>query len=414
MLKKLTTVFALVAAVAATSMATDTRTLTLGDNHEVLVDDANVFLYPSRIGQFPNIAVAEVGSYFFDSEFARTTGGSFSDIGRLGVNWKFGTENPWVLGTYMFNNVVDPLFGAQTSVFSLADFDFEALDNFSNRRIQLIYGRKLGNMNFGFTVGYTASGYVEDAAPTGFDKYDESASQIALAVGLSDQAFKWDAAIHVILSSFNQDLNGSTVFEADGGTQFGGTFRFFHSVNPQWTIVPNASFWTGSLGITYPDAVPANVYNEKWTSSGFMAGCGIHYMPSNNVLAVIQPGVMITNRKQEVADGTDPIEEDKESFTSLPFFKLGVEGDVFPWLDARFGATSYWQSEKDEFTDGTNTFEDTESYASNQTYLGFGFNFGRLHVDTYTDPALFLNGFNFISGRTSNMNFSLSALMELF
>ena len=410
MLKKLTTVFALVATVAATSMATDTRTLTLGDNHEVLVDDANIYLFPSRVSQFPNIAVAEVGNYFYEGEFNRSTGGFSSELGRLSINWKFGTENPWVLSTNFFTNTIDPMFGGGTSVFNLANFD--EIDGYPNRRIQLIYGRKLGNMNFGFGLGYTASSYQEEQAPL----TDESASQIGVSVGLSDAAYKWDLAAHFRMTGFKQEVNGVTEFEADGGTEFGAIFRYFHSANPQWTVVPVVALNFGSLGVDFPDAVtPANAFNEKYTATSFMAGCGIHYMPSNNVLAIIQPGVMMTSFKSEFVSGTNPAEEFTETFTALPYFKAGVEGDVFPWLDARFGATSYWTGEKEEFVEPGDPNEVYKyGYADNQTYLGFGFNFGRLHVDTYTDPSLFLNGFNFISGRTSNMNFSLSALMELF
>jgi len=30
--------------------------------------------------------------------------------------------------------------------------------------------------------------------------------------------------------------------------------------------------------------------------------------------------------------------------------------------------------------------------------LGVGLNFGKFHLDTYTDPQIILDGFNFISG----------------
>ena len=62
---------------------------------------------------------------------------------------------------------------------------------------------------------------------------------------------------------------------------------------------------------------------------------------------------------------------------------------------------------------GNNTkYKENAPY--NDTYLGFGFHWNRLHIDTYTDPELFLNGFDFISGDgNGNMNFRISAVYEM-
>jgi hypothetical protein len=85
-----------------------------------------------------------------------------------------------------------------------------------------------------------------------------------------------------------------------------------------------------------------------------------------------------------------------------------MEADVFSWMDIRMGATSNWTSLK---RDGI----DKEKFTENATYLGFGFNWGRLYIDTYTDPGLFLNGFDFVSGDgDGNMNMGISALYEMF
>ena len=51
----------------------------------------------------------------------------------------------------------------------------------------------------------------------------------------------------------------------------------------------------------------------------------------------------------------------------------------------------------------------------NETYLGFGFHWNRLHIDTQTDPGLFLRGFDFINGKDNNedMNVRLSVVYEM-
>ncbi|MFQ5454419.1 MAG: hypothetical protein ACE5D6_09575, partial [Candidatus Zixiibacteriota bacterium] len=106
--------------------------------------------------------------------------------------------------------------------------------------------------------------------------------------------------------------------------------------------------------------------------------------------------------------------EESETGTVLPYFKIGLDADVFKWMDIRLGATSYWTSEKDEDNNVTPPFKLTSSWTQNNTYLGFGFHWNRLHVDTYTDPQIFLQGFDFISGNgNADMNFRISAVYEM-
>jgi hypothetical protein len=115
------------------------------------------------------------------------------------------------------------------------------------------------------------------------------------------------------------------------------------------------------------------------------------------------------------------MDEYKTNYTVLPYVKLGMEADVFKWLDIRFGATTYWTKYNYEVTPYADsnavTLKDIEKYPFNNTYLGLGFNFNRLHVDCYVDPEQFLDGFYFISGVDSKdrgMNFKISALYEMF
>ena len=76
------------------------------------------------------------------------------------------------------------------------------------------------------------------------------------------------------------------------------------------------------------------------------------------------------------------------------------------------GASSDWIIRKQEI--GSDV-EQKDKYAANDTYLGFGFHWGRLHVDTETDPDLFLRGFDFITGNGggNDMNARISVVYEL-
>ena len=42
-------------------LASDTRVRTMGDNNMVLLDEANIRLFPSRVLDYPNLAIGEFG-----------------------------------------------------------------------------------------------------------------------------------------------------------------------------------------------------------------------------------------------------------------------------------------------------------------------------------------------------------------
>ncbi|MGH8016025.1 MAG: hypothetical protein ACREBV_07535, partial [Candidatus Zixiibacteriota bacterium] len=78
----LTLALALLMSTAA--FASQTRVLTMGDNHVVLTDDANIWNWASRLNDYPNLAIGEFGY----------TG--FSNFHQFGVHWQFEEENPWI------------------------------------------------------------------------------------------------------------------------------------------------------------------------------------------------------------------------------------------------------------------------------------------------------------------------------
>jgi hypothetical protein len=131
--------------------ATETRVLTMGDNNMLLLDEANIFLFPSRISDWPNLVTGEFGN---------------DDFAKLGIHWKFGTkEKPWYLATYFHNNSPElpgmwynPFFNmfgyGQSSLY--VDFD-DPTFLASNKRMDLVYGRKLGENMFGVHFGMVHS-----------------------------------------------------------------------------------------------------------------------------------------------------------------------------------------------------------------------------------------------------------------
>ncbi len=393
MKKLLTIVSIMMLLMISSAFATDTRTMTMGDNGNVLVDNANMFSYYGRTFNYPNIATGEIA-----------TG---SGLGEFGINWKFGGDNPWVLGTYFSSEEL-----SLPSAVNWDELDVLGAD-IADQRIGIYYGRMLNNMNFGFHFGYKATSWSSDAVS---NDAEEKFGEFTVGFGLTEATGKWDLAAAVSLGSITDQDSAYTATDKDSWTGMSLMARYFHEMNPTMTVVPHVGIATSKNSVIYDPAPVAPTVSTSWESKETMyeIGIGLNYTPSSNVLAVADLGfqVMSDETTDVTSDGGDPAVlttvNMKETYTSMPYWKIGMEADVFSWMDIRMGATSNWVAYKYEGVEKVNA-------AVNATYLGFGFNWGRLYVDAQTDPGLFLNGFDFVSGSgTGSMNSRISVLYEMF
>lgn len=405
----LITLVVLSLALSMSAFATDTRVLTLGENNTVLLDENNIWLFPSRINDYPNLAVGEFGF-----------GNGDADMTRLGIHWKFDRDNPWVIGTY-FENL--PAYVPQALMPDMGELidddlvapDFALLDN---RRIHLFYGRALGGANFGMRLSWLNSSREDDDQT----EAKEAMNFLDLDFGLTSPTGQWDVALNLGLGSWTHENDAAqTITDNDGFFDMSLMGRYFYQVNPNYTLIPHAGFMYKKRGVEYyqlaggtADDVDLNTQDK---STMFDLGCGVNYTPATNVLAVADFGFMYSKANRENDPSVDytgnPIEERDVTEYALPYFKIGLDADVFKWLDVRFGAVSYWTGLTDETKGDVAPSKEIRKFADNDTYLGFGFHWGRLHVDTYTDPAMFLDGFNFLSGSENSMNFQISAVYEM-
>ena len=364
---------------SSVALATSTRVMTMGNVNTVVLDDANILEFPSRVVEYPNIALGEFNS-----------GDDFHNFGMI---WKFDDESKWVMGTF-----VSTLSG-----------EFYGIPNFSvynNRKFDFFYGREMGNNNFGIHLNYNQAGqeFIDSGAVVA-NNYNESVNHIDLTVGLTEGSGQWDVAVNFGFGSWTNEVADTTQNEPDGFSNMGVMARYFKSQGPNYTLIPHFGFMTEKIGVKYPDGT-----TESEKNSFFVLGCGVNYTPSNNVLAVFDFGFHFDGYKYEYSPNGGTATEDKYTYNAIPYFKLGLDAEVFKWLDVRMGAESYWESDKYEYS---NTDEYTVKYASNETYIGLGMNWGKLHIDTYTDPQFFLSGPDFISGNGYDMAYMLTALYEL-
>ena len=382
---------ALALVMASAAFASQTRVLTMGDNNRILVDDNNIWLFPSRLNNYPSLAIGE-----FQSS---------DNFTQFGVHWKFGDDQPWVVATYFDNNFeFEPFFAYPFDLYS----DFEPT---SNRRIHLFYAKAMGGNKFGARLSLYKNGYEDTGGLVGPAGTEESFRYFEGSLGLTSAADDWDISLTGGFGTWQDRVDPDIYSQPDGLIDLKALGRMFWTGT--FTYVPHVSIEYHKQGEDYWYLTGGSVEVFKYTDMAIDLGIGQTYAPSANVEAVLDLGLRIDRFKVEYTDVAVPANntESKANINSVPYFKLGLDAEVFNWLDARFGATSFWQW--DSFEDaGTTTFK--QNYASNQTFLGLGFHFGNLHVDTYTDPEVFLNGFDFISGDgNGEMNFQMSAVYDI-
>lgn len=425
------------------AFATDTRVLTMGENNMILLDEANIRLFPSRLYDYPNLVVGEFGTYSA-IEFGAAKSASIErsyfpndpEFKSFGAHWKFGSDNPWVLGTYFSNsNFYYPTvgFGSDRDLFpdflDFPDFFGDNSNLMSNNRFDIFYSRQMGENILGVSFGKIHSSYQREDDYDAGSKAEQSYANYMFAVGMTMQGGLLDWSLGLDLSTFtDKNSLGVDLNKPSGGSRFHGDIRYFKNMNPTYTIIPHASFSIGKVGRdNYDGDVDDNTlqYTQEYKTTEFQAGCGIQATPATNVLMVLDFGIMMSKVKYSDspanADSANPNLEDQLTRASMPYFRLGFDADVFSWFDVRFGAASYWDNEKYEHewnalinpgvyelrTDITK-----HRYASNHTWVGGGFHFGRLHIDTQFNPDLFLRGFDFISGANEDMNWRLSTAYE--
>ncbi len=383
---------ALILLFSAGAFATNTRVLTMGDNNMVLLDDANIFIFPSRLLEYPNLAVGE----FADDDFEE-----------LGIHWKFGEENPWVLATYfstMPEGVPQDFLGNDLGEFTELGDD--------NKRVDLFYARRMGDYNFGFHFGYNRTKFekVDLLIP---ETIEEKTYFYDFGFGLTQPDGDWDLALDVGFGGWT-DQNTAGVDETEPWryVQFATRFRHFNDHGPNWTLIKHIAASLGYRGETDMAAV----FEGRQRMVELELGLGANWTPSSKVLAVADFGLMYQSLKVEQEFAATENEISLNGWSE--FWKIGIDAQVFSWMDLRLGATSDWMSFKDEIggvVPSSALVTVKRQAASNETFLGFGFHWGNLTLDTYTDADLFLRGFDFINGKSTgnDMNFRISAVYEM-
>jgi hypothetical protein len=229
-------------------------------------------------------------------------------------------------------------------------------------------------------------------------------------------AFSWtnidknfDLVMGLSFGSWTERRNLLDVSEPDGYHDIILQGRYFLQKDERTSYIPHLGISFGSHGASY-----RGILSRSISSSIFQvnAGCGANLKPNEKALIAGDFGFLVSSKKREQSDQFKTSEL-KESDFKL-YLQLGAEGNLNKWMKIRMGAADVLNLKTNE----VKPYTTSESYNSkiirfgfpSATYLGLGFQFGKLDVDTYINPKIFLEGFNVFSGRTNSMNFQISAL----
>jgi hypothetical protein len=416
MKKLLLTALLVVIGLSGMVYATETRVLTMGNANMIVRDVANVSLFPQTISEYPNLFIAEND----DDDYFRSVGAHF----KLGE----GDKAP-VLGAYFSS---DSYYNWLFYEYGHGDYVYN-----NNNRIALIYGQELGGNPFGIALRYYhASQQATYDTTYGYNyyyNYEYALTRFEFGAGITLMQKKLELSAGMAMTSWTDKEYFDTIYtdysKPKGNFDFAFVARYWMDPIGNYTLIPHLTFASEKEGLDlYPgqlDTVGENdlvyrrnlVYENKYTS--FDLGLGMNYKASEKILVVGDIGMMLEASKDKLAGQTYDYEEglavlidtsfeSKWNYTSLPYFRLGLDAEVFSWLDIRAGVETWWVGHK--YQPGRNTYEYYEyelleskyNNVETDTYLGACFHWNNLSIDALLDPQFLSRGPYFITGANDN------------
>lgn len=371
---------ALMVVLSGMAFATQTRVETMGMVNNIVIDDANIWLYPQTVVKYGGLFTVESND---------------EDAFHMGANWDMKN---YTLGLYF----------SEDSYYTY----YNNSDGNSNmdHRMTLLYGRELGGNPFGFAFNYYGEGRKnEDAFEA--NNFDWNMGRWEVGFGYTLMEGKLDLAAGYGKNMWNDEVyDGDALAEAtapDGNSSLNIMGRYWMEGDGNWMYIPHASFMSHTEGLEYYDGSGDVAYSNEWKYSQFDIGFGTNYNVSDDVMTVTDFGVVMEKETETYAepDDADAGYEYEYKYTHLPYFKIGLDAKVKSWLDFRCGVTTIWDKYNYTFTDDNpdNTQDRTYTDADTDIYLGFGMHWGDFTLDGMMDDSELLhNGPYFLTGADSD------------
>ncbi len=368
---KILVVLLILVIVPATALGTVTRVQGLGGwpgTTYIVKDAVNPVHFPSTLAYYSHLLYAE---------FAESATGTRLD--RVGAWYGFEGKD-CVLGFDIFDRGKGAYSGMP---------DIPMGNNALPYRANLRWAKPFGNVIFGAALGLFHESHMEGKKADGSEsKLEQKSTVIGLKLGVTALDNLLDVALGFEFPSWTYtDADGNTITENDGSSRIDFAARYWYHYAEKASLIPHMEvmMYTDAYSTPVPDGVSAS-------STTVRLGVGHNWKPVKAVLVVWEMGVRFASTKyeSEVSGSTDYT----DSFTDLPYWRIGWEGRVYKWLKVRAGACKVWQNEKYE----TILLEPDDGKTSTSMFFGGDFNFGPVTIQYLLDQDFVRRGPHFISG----------------
>ena len=349
--------------------ATETRVKTMGDVNHIVKDDANVTMFPQTLHYYGDQMIVGVNE---DGE-----------LSNFGAAYKIG---PGTLGLYFY---ADDLENEYLPGISRWD---DTTASSLNHKLTALWAQEMGDILLGFGLTIYGNSHTVDST-------DDKSVQKGMGLGIQAGATIMDnleAGFEFRTTSFTHEgADGKTITEPDGNTLISLGARYWIEQSDIYTMVPYFHFEMEGIGRSTDEGKSGNT--DKTTVIAL--GLGNNINASDNVMVVSDFGIMlISGALEETDDGTSV--ETTFKMREVPYFRVGLEAEVFSWMDLRLGAQRTWNSFSYEDPD-----KNSESWGGADTdlYLGAGFHWGNMDIDAWIDPGFVTRGPYLVSGESGNL-----------
>ncbi len=376
----------LVAAVAAPSMATESRLRAMGGVHKYVEDDANVFDWPATLPSYANLFLIdwqeEYGMYGLTKSI-----GEYGDYGTFGI---------------FFNEDMD---GPNNYYFDVGGMDWmnsSAFTSWLDTKWMLLYGYEI-NEDISIGVKFIRASenrtYDEDTLALE-DKRAYTTIGASFRMEASEDLY-FDLGFDYTMASRTDNMSTGmggfpeSVFEdpcgeitEDPGYDMNFRGRAFYDWTDMITLVPYVGFRMSEFDYVYEDEECAGW--DTYPMLGlkgmqFNLGIAANMMVNEDNLIVFAVEPFKYTKVEPVRYHDDFDGEFSAYERTLPGFILGLESDVRDWLTVRTGCTKMLTSVGGEMDDGETTAEATWDDPDFNWYLGLGFHVGDFTIDCLLD-----------------------------
>jgi hypothetical protein len=340
---------------ALPALATETRVMTMGDQHMFIQDDYNIWTWTSTVNNYPRHLIVD-----------HNQSGWSGDASRVGM-----------IVPFMKNAVIGAFFSDD---YAPTDFSWY----WPGQKIDLFYGYRATNFDLGLHVDWWGDKAEQGGTPVA----KQSTSIVGLQAGVGFNAngnmLEFDAGFKKLSYTDEPIVNlGDSTRNDDGASLIHLGGRYLLAYNNMVTLVP---------AIRFESWKDKNLASEEANYTYVDIGVGCNTVPLQGTEFLTSIGVMM--EKFEGKDGSGTTVDD-DSWTTLPYVHFGADIQLKSWLNFRVGAQKYVQL----------TYEDKinnnkETHPSFEYTIGAGIMIGDVQFDVEVDKEFLNTGPYFLSGES--------------